>query len=321
MEKKIQDSKSRDSKNQDSMPETVGEEQESPLLSVKRYYSPKIDLAFKKLFAQEGKNPLLMSLLNSFLHREGEEEIKEVELLPTELVPNIAEAKLSIVDVRCRDKRNFEYIVEVHNRDTRGFIQRAQQYASKRFSSQLVKNDDYLQLKPVIFLAIVSRPIFPPQVPIISYHHTIESHTKQSYLEHVSYAFVELSKFKKKENALKTPEDHWLYLFKKATQTDHMPEGAPQEVQSAYDILEKYRWSSAEEEMYFKYCMGLMDDKNDLLAANERGKAEGKEEGKEEEKRRMAKSLLQDGVGLTSVAKASGLTEEELQSLLIAQTA
>ena len=168
------------------MPESVLEDQEPPLLNVKRYYSPKIDLAFKKLFAQEGKNLLLMSLLNSFLHREGEEEIKEVELLPTELVPNIADAKLSIVDVRCRDKRNFEYIVEVHNRDTRGFIQRAQQYAAKTFSNQLIKNDDYLQLKPVIFLAIVSRPLFPPQVPIISYHHIIESHTKESYLEHVS---------------------------------------------------------------------------------------------------------------------------------------
>ena len=123
---------------------------------------------------------------------------------------------------------------------------------------------------------------------------------------------MELSKFKKKEKALKTPEDHWLYLFKKATQTDHMPEGAPQEVQSAYDILEKYRWTPTEEEMYFKYCMGLMDDKNDLLAAEERGEAKG-------EKRKaleMAESLLQDGVSLAIVAKASGLTKEELQSLL-----
>ena len=294
------------------MPESVTEEQEVPLLNVKRYYSPKIDLAFKKLFAQEETKPLLISLLNSFLHREGEEEIKEVELLPTELVPNIAEAKLSIVDVRCRDRRNFEYIVEVHNRDTRGFIQRAQQYASKTFSNQLNGSDDYLQLKPVIFLAIVSRPIFPPQVPIISYHHTIESHTKKSYLEHVSYAFVELSKFKKQEHALKTPEDHWLYLFKKATQTDHMPEGAPQEVRNAYDILEKYRWSSSEEEMYFKYCMDLMDDKNDLLAAEERGQAKGKEE----EKRRMAKAMLQQGMTIQSTSEISGLTEEELQSLL-----
>ena len=288
--------------------EPVADEPEATLLNVKRYYSPKIDLAFKKLFAQEGANPLLKSLLNTFLHREGEDEIKEVELLPTELVPNIADAKLSIVDVRCRDKRNFEYIVEVHNRDTRGFIQRAQQYASKRFSNQLVKNDDYLQLKPVIFLGIVSRTIFPPHVPVISYHHTIESHTKESYLEHVSYAFVELPKFKKKEKALKTPEDHWLYLFKKATQTDHMPEGAPKEVQDAYDALEKYRWTAAEEEMYFKYCMGLMDDKNDLLAAEERGEKKKALE--------IAKALLQKGVDMTIVAEASALTREELQSLL-----
>ena len=65
------------------------------------YLDPKADLTFKKVF---GEHPdLVMNLLNALLPLEEGEEIKEVEYLPAELVPETPLKKNSIVDVRCRD--------------------------------------------------------------------------------------------------------------------------------------------------------------------------------------------------------------------------
>ena len=67
------------------------------------YLDPKADLTFKKVF---GEHPdLVMNLLNALLPLEEGEEIKEVEYLPAELVPETPLKKNSIVDVRCRDAK------------------------------------------------------------------------------------------------------------------------------------------------------------------------------------------------------------------------
>ena len=77
-----------------------------------RYLDPKADLTFKKVFG--GHIDLVISFLNAMLPFESpDEEITEVQYLNPEMVPNTPFGKDSIVDVRCRDGRGRQFLVEM----------------------------------------------------------------------------------------------------------------------------------------------------------------------------------------------------------------
>lgn len=77
-----------------------------------RYLDPKADLTFKKIFGEH--KDLLISLLNALLPLADDEQIESVEYLSPELVPDTYVGKNSIVDVRCHDVKNRQFIVEVN---------------------------------------------------------------------------------------------------------------------------------------------------------------------------------------------------------------
>ena len=89
----------------------------------KRYLDPKADLTFKKVF---GEHPdLVISLLNALLpFKTKEEEIQSVEYLTPEMVPENPLRKFSIVDVRCKDNRGRQFIVEMQMVWSPEFMQR-----------------------------------------------------------------------------------------------------------------------------------------------------------------------------------------------------
>ena len=71
----------------------------------------KNDFVFRRIF---GTHPdILRGLLNDLLERSGDQTIETIEYLPSEQLPVIAGAKLSILDVRCKDRAGTRYIVEM----------------------------------------------------------------------------------------------------------------------------------------------------------------------------------------------------------------
>ena len=76
-----------------------------------KYLDPKADLTFKKIFGQH-KN-LVMSLLNALLPLPDGMEIKSVEYLSSENIPDNPGKKYSIVDVYCTDNYDRRFIVEM----------------------------------------------------------------------------------------------------------------------------------------------------------------------------------------------------------------
>ncbi|MDR0939787.1 MAG: PD-(D/E)XK nuclease family transposase [Mediterranea sp.] len=66
-----------------------------------KYLDPKSDMAFYRVF---GEHPdLAMSFLNALLPLDPDQEIKEIEYLSPEMVPDNLLCKYSIVSVRCHD--------------------------------------------------------------------------------------------------------------------------------------------------------------------------------------------------------------------------
>ena len=121
----------------------------------KRYLDPKADLTFKKVF---GEHPdLVISLLNALLPLKRGEEIESVEYLTPELVPENPLRKFSIVDVRCKDNRGRQFIVEMQMVWSREFEQRVMFNSAKAYVRQLDSKEQYHLIEPVYSINIVKK--------------------------------------------------------------------------------------------------------------------------------------------------------------------
>ncbi len=285
------------------------------------FYDVLNDVAFKKVF--NNHPDLTKNFLNATLRLTGDREIHQVEFLPQEQLPTNVEAKKSILDVRCTDQRGFQYIIEVQNKLLQSYLQRVQYYVAHTYTSQLKNAGKYLELKPVILLSILNKQLFPNEIGYLSYHRTVEDTTKQSYLNDMSFAFVELAKFTKSEQELRTPEDYWIYLLKESHRLHEIPKNAPQEVQDALTILEEHAWSDTEREAYTKAIIAKLDDidaidtakKEGLKEGKAQGLKEGEAKGKAEERLEIARNLKKEGADVSFIAKVTGLTKAEIDML------
>ena len=80
---------------------------------MKRFLSPINDLVFKKVFWDEKKPHILISFLNAVLKYEWKDKIKEIKILNPYQVPKLPESKLTILDIRAKNEKDEEFIVEM----------------------------------------------------------------------------------------------------------------------------------------------------------------------------------------------------------------
>ena len=273
-----------------------------------RYLDPTNDISFRKLFGTEEHKSLLMSFLNSILNLEGNRKIKEVELLPKDQAPLIKETKASILDVKCTDERNIQYIVEMQNKKVPGFVKRTQFYVAHSYVKQLPSGSEYFSLKPVVFLVLANHKLFPNKGKVISYHKTLDVETLEHDLEDLSYVFIELPKFKKKEEELETLQDKWLYFFKNWNDTKEVPPKIEEkELIEAYRSMEEYNWNPEERDAYIKANIALTDEFD--------ARRKEREEGRKEEKLEIARKMLKRERPVEEIIEDTGLGEKEVRNL------
>ena len=97
--------------------------------------------------------------------------------VPKDQVPVIKGEKTTILDIKCTDERNKQYIVEVQNKKIPSFVKRTQFYVAHSYVSQAPVGSDYIDLKPVILLAVANYELFPNKENVISYHRTLDTET------------------------------------------------------------------------------------------------------------------------------------------------
>ena len=191
-----------------------------------RYLDPKADLTFKKIFGEH--KDLLISLLNALLPLADDEQIESVEYLSPELVPETYVGKNSIVDVRCRDVKGRQFIVEMQMLWTEAFKQRVLFNASKAFVRQLDKKRKYELLQPVYSLNLVNETFMKdyPDEFIHNYSVVHELHSDE-IIEGLHFTFVELPKFQAHSLKEKKMAVLWLRFL---TEIDEQTKQAPQEL-------------------------------------------------------------------------------------------
>lgn len=313
-------------------------------ISRARFLDPKADLTFKKVF---GEHPdLVRSFLNAMLPLDGDEEIKSIEYLPVEMVPENPLKKNTIVDVRCKDHRGRVFIVEMQMIWSREFMQRVLFNASKAYVRQLDKNEDYNLLQPVYSLNLVNEVFEPELKDYYHYYSMVNIEHTDKVIEGLHLVFVELPKFTPHTFSEKRMHVLWMRFL---TEIDEKTVSVPDELLSnpetkrAVEMVRQSAFTPAQIEGYDKFWDMIRTERTYYASAHRKGlaegraegraqglaegraegkaegraegKAEGVAEGKRQEKIETAKRLLALGVDVATVAKATGLTESEINGM------
>ena len=280
-------------------------------MSITKFLNPKNDYAFKRIFGTKKNQDILIHFINDILGFSGDAAIKNVDFLQTDQDPEIAAAKQSSVDVMCTDELGRQYIVEMQVAKGQGFEKRAQYYAAKAYSRQLMEKNVYVNLKEIIFVAITNFVMFPDKVDYKSSHVVLDKKTYDHDLKNFSFTFIELPKFKKSIDQLHGMVEKWAYFFKHAEETTEAETsqiiGSDAVMKRAYDELNRYSWTQAELNTYEQ------EEKRELDALAIR--AQLLAEGEASKGLDVAKKLIKLGVDENVIIDATGLTREEVLSI------
>ena len=250
---------------------------------MKKYLDPKADLTFKKVFGEH--KDLVISFLNAMLPFGSEDEkIVSVEYLNPELVPVNPLRKDSIVDVRCKDVRGRQFIVEMQMMWTPEYKQRVLFNASKAYVSQLGKSQHYELLQPVYSLNLLNDTFSDSE----EYYHDyqiVEMEETNEVIEGLRFIFIELPKFKPKSYGDKKMQVLWLrYLTEIDEDTREVSKELLDnpEISKAVEELEKSAFTEEELLVYDRFWDMIGASRLLIIGAIRRGHEQGHKQGHEE---------------------------------------
>lgn len=283
-----------------------------------KYLDPKADLTFKKVF---GKNKrLVMSLLNALLPLSDDMKITNVEYLTPENVPENPAKKYSIVDVRCTDNFDRQFIVEMQSYWTQEFFTRTVFNATAAYSNQLPKGKAFERLKDVYALSLVNEEAFcyDKDDGYIQEFYLINKKHTDDIKKNLSLIFIELPKFKPSNRAEEKMKDLWLKFLTRINEdtVDVEPDLlANEEITEALEIVETSAYTDDELAQYRKYWLDISTEKSAIQGAEKRAEQKGREEGLKEGILLVAQNLKQMGMSVAEIIKATNLSEKEINKL------
>src|SRR5580700_5487550 len=217
----------------------------------------KNDFVFRRIFATHPN--LLRRLLNDLLERSDDQTIESLEYLPSEQVPLTEGAKLSILDVRCKDRTGTTFVVEMQLIHHPGFLHRVVYNACKAYAGQLKAGEWYTKLTDVVAVTICDFELWPdaeqrkqnlPPVPMLSRWHMTERRSRSPGILQVQYAFLELPKMPARRPQA-PGADLWAWLFVHAPELTEVPADLPPgPYGDALDLANEAKFTMAELEAY-----------------------------------------------------------------------
>ena len=286
--------------------------------------SPRVDIAFKKIFGVEENKDLLISLINSVVGSEG--QVSDVTLLNPYNLKNFKTDKLSILDIKARGLDGKLFNIEIQISDAADYDKRALYYWAKIYTEQLKVREDYSKLSKAIGIHILNFTSIPEAQRYHNIFHITEKESGLLYCKDLELHTIELTKFSnnydeelvdivaKVNNAL----DMWIAFL---TRHDLLKLGnLPKELddpnlKKAINVLEVMNFTDIEQDAYEDHLKWLMTEASTLKKYEQKYREEGREEGRVEVRIEIAKAMISDNEKLEKIIKYTGLTERQIREL------
>lgn len=152
----------------------------------------------------------------------------------------------------------------------------------------------------------------------------MDKKTKKVFNDKLTFKYVEIAKFDKPLNKLRTLYDKWLYALKNLSRLENRPKELREKIfDKLFEEAEIAKFSKKELHEYEDSLKAYRDIKNSLDTAreqgfekgHEKGREEGRAEGRDERSVEIAQALLAAGDSIEKIMHCTGLTEAQIKKL------
>ncbi len=278
--------------------------------------NPKVDLVFKKLFGSEENTDILLSLINSILP--ADRQIAQLTLKNPYNLSDYLQGKLSILDIKAEDEHGKQYDIEMQLQGSSFYGKRTLFYWAKMFGSQLdgtpeemeLDEDNkpklgYAELKKCIVISLMDFKMFKDE----RYRRCftikdLDTNEMPESLDYLELYFIELKKFTKKLELVKTVLERWIsflnyaYGYSQTNLPDELSE--IQEIRKAARRLEIMHFAKEERDHYESQQKFWLDAhsimRERLDQAERQGLAKGLQKGIQEGLEKGIEKGLEEGL-------------------------
>jgi predicted transposase/invertase (TIGR01784 family) len=265
-----------------------------------RYINPFTDYGFKKLFGEESSKPQLISFINAFLELDNKAKIVDLEFKNLEKLGLNKRDRKSIFDIYCIDEDNKHILVELQRAEQSYFKDRMVYYSSILIQEQglqggyfdgkaLTKDGearkvswDY-KLDAVYCIGILNFEFKDSNNDNYLHNVRLKDQDNNVFYDKLSYIFVEMPKFNKKESELTTYLDKWFYFLNHLDSLEQIPEifNNDSVIKNAFKKAEFVNMSKEEQSVYLASLKEYRDWYAVLTTAEDKGYNKAKEKIKE----------------------------------------
>ena len=294
-----------------------------------KYINPYTDFGFKKLFGTPLNKELLISFLNSLF--EGREVISDLTYLNGENLGNNYGDRRAIFDVYCENEKGETFIVEMQKAEQQFFKDRSVFYSTFAIQNQGKKGVWDFNLKGVYTVAILDFVFPDKEYADDNLRHEVkllDVDDKHVFYDKLTFLYLEMPKFTKKEDELRTMYDKWLFVLHNLSRLMKRPAALQERVFTRlFEQAEIARYSPKERMKYEDSLKVYRDLKNVIDTAELKGQRKGFEQGRKQgieqgrkqgsvgERKKIAKTMKALGMSLESISQATGMTIEDIAAL------
>lgn len=278
----------------------------------------RFDWAVKRMLRDKANFGVLEGLITVLL----EEPVHIQEILESEGNQEEADDKFNRVDIKAKNSKGELIIVEIQLTRELYYLQRILYGVSKAITEHIHLGDKYDQVKKVYSISILyfdlgqgADYLYHGYTSFVGVHthdklkistkdkSVIEMKTPEKIFP--EYYLIRVNEFNK---VAKTPLEEWLDYIKNGRIKDDTTTPGLQEAKKK---LQYMKMNLAERQAYDRHINDIMIQ-NDVL---DTAKMEGMAEGEKKKAKSTAKSMLDDGMSISLIAKYTGLSEEEIKQI------
>ena len=274
-----------------------------------KIYNLKNDIIFQTFFARKGNEEFLIDFLNALLKT----NIKSIEIREEVNLERLSrEEKGGRLDLQATLEDGTIVSIEMQLKNEYNFEERTTLYAGKVISRETERGTDYEDIKQIIMINILGFNMLDVEDYISETAIVLDKHRDYEVLTGIKWYFIELPKFRKQNPDMNEKINQWLaFIDDNNKELIDMAENKNETLKKAR-IEMNYLTGDAEvrrlAELREKWEM-------DRVRAINHATRVGMEKGMEKGIIKTAQNLIKMGMPIEQIAKATGLSEEEIEKI------
>ena len=301
---------------------------------------PTTDFSFKKIFGTEKNKRFLIHFLNCFVAKYTG-KITDITYLPTEHYGATEKQRRVVFDILCTDQDDKQFIIEMQRARQPEFAERSIFYLSRAVNSRMKKGEPHYNLLPTYSVNILDFELPEYRDTDECFRVvTLKDQKNRVLTKKVAIFYINLCNFAAKQSDVTEEMRKWLNLLKNMPAMDEADYKSHEKIfRDVMDTCRISKLTAMEKKKYRESILEYEDVREVVeyakeLAAKEayetgmakgkeegitegiaKGIAEGFEKGKRETIITTAKNFLKLGIASSDIAKATGLSEDEISAL------